>query len=621
MKPRGPIPSAVFLFSLLTFTTAARPQAAKPGASDAIKRADAAFHEGYAAREAGNLELARTKFAEVVRLQPRIAEGHEALGAVLTELGRPLDGAREFEAAAKLKPSDQALETNLALAYAQAAEPAKALPHFQSAESLSHQAGHAPLDASFFDAYARALAASGKPADAQLQFVAEESLTGPRADLEDAIGTLNAQQSKWDEARRRFERALELDPSYVKARIHLAVVQRSQKDLQGALNTLAPAAESNPPNAEVLLELGRTLAAGGKDEEALQQFDAAAKANPKVPGVQLEMAMTLQRLGRQQESVPWFQQAIEQEPKNEMALTNLGLALTLTGKGKDALEYFSRAMAINAKDPVIYKDLGVCHIQLSAFDESIEDFKKALALDPDDPQLHYDLGLAYKFKDRNDEAASELSKAGQMDPTLQDPPYTLGILYMQMGKLDDAVTELRKAVALRPENGDAWAILGSTLKQDARLPEATEALKKAISLLPGQPGPRVTLAGVLAEQAADISTQADAADAAGDQKRGDQLRVQLKELRTQAADYRKEAAELSRGAVSRQKASFALNAGNQLMLRGQIADAISRYQESVVADPTFAEAHTQLAIAYERQGRKDEAAAERAKAAELAKSH
>ena len=53
-------------------------------------------------------------------------------------------------------------------------------------------------------------------------------------------------------------------------------------------------------------------------------------------------------------------------------------------------------------------------------------------------------------------------------------------------------------MALRPENGDAWAILGSTLKQDSRLPEAAEALKKAIPLQPGQPGPRVTLAGVLA---------------------------------------------------------------------------------------------------------------------------
>jgi Flp pilus assembly protein TadD len=61
-----------------------------------------------------------------------------------------------------------------------------------------------------------------------------------------------------------------------------------------------------------------------------------------------------------------------------------------------------------------------------------------------------------------------------------------------------------------------------------------------------------------------------------------------------------------------------MNAGNQLLLKGQIADAVARYQEAIAADPTDAEPHTQLAIAYDRQGRAEDAAAERAKAANLA---
>jgi protein O-GlcNAc transferase len=56
------------------------------------------------------------------------------------------------------------------------------------------------------------------------------------------------------------------------------------------------------------------------------------------------------------------------------------------------------------------------------------------------------------------------------------------------------------------------------------------------------------------------------------------------------------------------------------MLRGDIAGAIGRYQEAIAADPTFAEAHNQLAIAYERQGRADEARSERAKASEPGKT-
>jgi Flp pilus assembly protein TadD len=113
------------------------------------------------------------------------------------------------------------------------------------------------------------------------------------------------------------------------------------------------------------------------------------------------------------------------------------------------------------------------------------------------------------------------------------------------------------------------------------------------------------------------ATAADASEAAGEQQQADQQRSQAKKLRSQAAEYRRQAAVLSRAAVNRQKASFALNAGNQLLLRGQIADAVARYQESIAADPTFADAHSQLAIAYERQGRNNEATTERIKAKDL----
>src|SRR6516162_6298296 len=101
-------------------------QSAKPQNQDAVKQADAAFHAGYAARQAGQLEAARAHFAEVVRLQPKIPEGHEALAVVLLELGRPKEAIPELLAADRLKPSDPAVQTNLALAYAGAGDASSA---------------------------------------------------------------------------------------------------------------------------------------------------------------------------------------------------------------------------------------------------------------------------------------------------------------------------------------------------------------------------------------------------------------------------------------------------------------------------------------------------------------
>jgi Tfp pilus assembly protein PilF len=87
--------------------------------------------------------------------------------------------------------------------------------------------------------------------------------------------------------------------------------------------------------------------------------------------------------------------------------------------------------------------------------------------------------------------------------------------------------------------------------------------------------------------------------------------------RQEAADERKLAAGLSRTAVNRQRATLSTNAGNQLLQRGEIADAVSQYQDAIAADPGYAEAHVQLAVAYDRQGRAQDASAERQKAEAL----
>jgi protein O-GlcNAc transferase len=107
--------------------------------------------------------------------------------------------------------------------------------------------------------------------------------------------------------------------------------------------------------------------------------------------------------------------------------------------------------------------------------------------------------------------------------------------------------------------------------------------------MPNQPGPHITLASILAQQGR-------IADAAAE---------------------RKKAADLARIAVNRQRATFAANTGSALLLKGQITDAIERYQESASSDPTYVEAHRGLAAALDRAGRTAEADAERQKAAQL----
>ena len=590
----------------------AQAEAAKTPA--ALQAANKAFTSGYAELQQGHLEQARRHFADAVKLAPQIAEAHEALGAVLVELNLNERGIDELEKAATLKPGDRGIESNLAQAYLKLPDNAKARTHFDRLWQLSREAGAKPLEPSLCHSYATLLDAAGEALKAaqMLRMAIEANPTA--ALLLDDLGSIEAQQKHWSQAEEAFTKALTLDFSFLQARLHLALVLREEHKPEMALDYLAAGERQSPDSAPLQLELGRTYAAMERDDLALDHLRKAASLDANLPGAAAELAMLLERLGRQEEAIPFFRKARVLNPQDGSLANNLGLALAMTGKADEAIALFKQALAITPNAPVVWQDIGVAHIQLSAFDEAIGDFTRALALDPANPQLHYDLGLAYKFKDRMPEAIAELEKAGQIDPTLEDPPYTLGILYMQLGKLDEGAAELKKAALLRPTSGDTWSILGSTLKQAGRLPEAREALERALPLMPGQPGPRVTLAAVLALEASQLASDAEAASAAGDQSKADQLAAQIKDLRSLAASYRHQAAELSRSAVNRQKASFAMNAGNQLLLRGEAAQAVDRYLEAIAADPGFAPPHLQLALAYERLGRLAEALTERSKA-------
>jgi protein O-GlcNAc transferase len=143
---------------------------------------------------------------------------------------------------------------------------------------------------------------------------------------------------------------------------------------------------------------------------------------------------------------------------------------------------------------------------------------------------------------------------------------------------------------LRPENGDAWATLGSVYKQSEQPEKAVVALRKAIALLPEQPSPHITLAAILAAQG----------------------------KKDEAAAERKVGADLTRVAVNRQKAAFALDSGTLLVKRGQFAEALVQFQDAVSADPGNAAAHLALAEALDHAGRRGEATDERRKAKDLA---
>ena len=561
-----------------------------------LAAAKVAMTAGLNAMQQGNLDKARADFTRVVRLAPQIEPGHAALGSALLALNQFDAAVKELETARKMAPTDLAVDLNLGRAQAALGRNEAAIAAFRECLNAPEPLALSPDEAL---AYGSALSATGQ-APAALDVLAAAVARSPdSATLSDGLGTLLAQSGRLDLALPRFEHAVATDPSLTKAQIHLSAALLLLNRPTDAIGPANRAVTAMPESFDAQLQLGRVLSAVHLDSEALVPLHrAAALATPnQSPDALYNLALALQASGDARASLPIFAKVTatsgwDASDSRGSALTNYALAKVQTGDASGALTLYAQALATGPDSATLREDYGAAYLQKADLDDAVTQFKAGLAIEPQSAHLHYDLGLAYKLKDNLDLAVPEFERAAALDTALPDPVFTLGIIYMQQGKFQEAISNLRKATMLEPSNGDAWALLGSVLKDSGEPAEAANALHHAIDLQPDQPSLHIQLA--------TLDSQAGrTADATAE---------------------RRIAADLSRAAMSRQRADFALKSGRTLLERNKLPEAVFQLNNAINADPNRAESHHLLAEAYTRQGKAVEAALEEKLAAKLASS-
>ncbi len=555
--------------------------------SSTLRQADSDYRAGVAALNSNDLKTAEAQFESVVRLEPQVELGHSALGAVLVREGEWAAAIRELEKALGLKPGDDVAQLNLAVAYAESGEYAKALPWFAKAEAAA-RTRRSLLPSELEVLYAKSLAAAGNTDSAIAHMIRVAALPGASPQIHDDLGSLYAQRQDWPRAEEEFEAALRAQPNLAEAHLHLGfVLQAEQKGDPAAEWTEAAALA--PDNAQIAALAGKALADAGHDDKAEPILEQAIRADPRSTTAAYALALVYQRTNSVSEAADLLKRVVEAEPNNTAALVNLGLALSQLHRAQDALQYLQRAIALDPKSLTAHQDLAAAYIQVDQVASAVTELRVALALAPDSPKAHYDLGVAYKLQDDAADAIPQLEAAEKLDPSGYEAPYVLGLLYDQTARYSEAAKELEASLKLHSQNGDGWSTLGSIYLKLDKLPEAAAALRNAVEQLPVQSDPHLLLANVLIKQ--------------GNME--------------EAAQERKVAADLMRAHMNRQRAEVATNSGKSLLTAGKVDDAIVEFRNAVTFDPKYAEAHRELADALAKQGKTGEAESERAQARAL----
>jgi adenylate cyclase len=201
----------------------------------------------------------------------------------------------------------------------------------------------------------------------------------------------------YKEARRDFERALEIDPRSVDARIGLATSLLG--NISGGWSS---SAQQDQARAEQLLL------------EALER-----DTNRSMAHVAMGILRRLQlRLG---ESKMEFETAIALDRNNARAIFQLGQTMMWLGQPEAGIPFLQKAIRLNPHDPTLashYTILGLCHLLLGHVDQAIDLLRKARAENPRTYYIHLYLAGALGLRGDLEEAKAALAESLKLNPEI-----------------------------------------------------------------------------------------------------------------------------------------------------------------------------------------------------------
>ena len=203
--------------------------------------------------------------------------------------------------------------------------------------------------------------------------------------------------SSRDDAKRAFERALQIDPNSCDARLGIAAVL--VVSLANGLSEQPPADEAHAD--ELLAEL--------------------LTRDPNRSQLHLTIALLRRVQNRLPESRIELERAIDLDPNNANAYGQLGVTLIYLGEPAAAIPFEDKRIRLNPNDPNIalaYWSIGLAHLLQNHLDEAIDWLTKARTANPRVYYFYLDLAAAQALKGDLASARGALAESLKLKPQI-----------------------------------------------------------------------------------------------------------------------------------------------------------------------------------------------------------
>jgi len=379
----------------------------------------------------------------------------------------------------------------------------------------------------------------------------------------------------------------------------------AQQELEALARTL-------PNSFEVQELLGLVYSAEGHEEKATAPFEQAVRLRPESGEARNNLATNLARLGKTSLAEKEFQKVAELEPASFDANRHLGAFYVQTGRIALAIPYLEKAQSENPasydngydlalayeeqdrlpearrqiQELLKQKDTAELHNLLAGVEEkarnyvvAVNEYGKAAHMDPSESNL-FDWGSELLVHQTPNPAIEVFSQGVKRYPHSPRLALGLGLAYYVFGSYDDAVKALLRGTDLAPSDPRAYYFLSKTYdRAPSQADQVVERFRRFAELRPGDAQAIFYYALSLWKGRRPETSQAYL----------DQVESLLKKALALNPSFPEAHLQLA----------------NLYSQRRQFAKAVPEYQQALRLSPNIPDAHFRLGQAYFHVGKKD----------------
>jgi tetratricopeptide (TPR) repeat protein len=354
---------------LLVFVQAATTLAAPAQDPSAL----ASFRAGVAAQQRGELERAAEAYRQAIEVEPRYAEAHANLGAVLARLGQYDQAVLCYERALLINPQLNAARLNLGLAHYRAGALAAAVETFKAA------------------------------------YAADPSLLQARQ----LLGLVLVETGKDAEAIPHLEASAHAEPGEPAVLFALgrAYARRGDARADAVAEQLARTRDGLPLWHQLH---GLVLQQEDRHQQALAAFESAAALNDALPRLLVNIGVSRLALGDHGGARRAFETALARSERDAAAHVYLAWLDEQDGRLADARRHAERAVTLDGDLPESRGLLGRILLKEGSTAAAADHLQRAVSADPQNASWRFLLAQAFQRLGNAAAAAREFAEARRL---------------------------------------------------------------------------------------------------------------------------------------------------------------------------------------------------------------